>query len=529
MTGSSISATNGSAVWLSAGAGNASLLLRQGAQAPGLAAGTTIDNLLNAKYPFAFQVLDSGKAALVAPTLSGTTQGNVALYGPATGTLQALAASGQAWPTGSGSWSKANPPELITYENGRIAIRDPYFSAFSSIWAGSSAASLNLVLKSGQTAGGILIQGAGAPQIATSGKVTLIAGLPNTDPFADNSQVGYFVSSGSNITSLIKYHDPAPGFAAGTLVANPSGEYTNPSGAYVVTGTTTTSDSVVWKGNLAGGAITKVFSKSDFISRVPGATTCTLSQPLITTGGQIFVSVQLTGTSNVSGLWTGTSAADLKLLIRAGDHMPGGAGSYGGVSRFINSAGQVLFPFNNHYGLAGYDPSLGIVPLVKIGDVVEIAPNVKRTIAGIGVDYDTTYGLTASYNDGLPSPLNDRGQVVFTASFTDNTQAILTTRIPVAGDTNQDGIVDRIDLGTLQSHFGKPGTRADGDFNGDGLVGFKDFQMLEANYGRTPPGLPAAAVNAEDLIAAEQSVPEPSAMSWIAIVGSSFLCRRRRI
>jgi hypothetical protein len=214
-------------------------------------------------------------------------------------------------------------------------------------------------------------------------------------------------------------------------------------------------------------------------------------------------------------------------VIREGQQMPGGTGTYDGTTRFINSAGQVLLPFRNS-GLAGYDPSLGIVPLVKVGDVVEIAPNVKRTISGVGVSYDFDRGVTSSYNDGLPSPLNDQGQIVFSAAFTNNTFAILTTRIPIAGDTNQDGIVDRADLGTLIAHYGKAGTRSDGDFNLDGKVDFIDFQMLELNFGRTPPGMPAVAVDAADLLAAEQSLPEPLTIGSFILLLPIFMRRRRR-
>ena len=540
LTGSAISSSNSSGVWFAPGSNTASLLARQGDQVPGLAAGTRFAALSSPRFPLVYQVRSSGQAGLVAPTLSGTTSGNVILYGPATGTLKVLADSGQPWPSGQGSWSTSYPPILSAYDNGRLAITDPYFnaftSAFSSMWAGSSSTALNLVIKPGQAAGGIVIQSAWSPQITSTGKTTFGAG--RTGPFVGDDQSGFFVASGTTITTLLKYHDPAPGYPTGTIVNNPTGAYTAPAGAYVVTGTTTTGDTALWKGDLSGGALSKLYSRADFLPLVAGATGCALGAPLITPASQIFVTGTFSGTGiatlNDSALCTGTSTGDLKLLIRENDPIHGGAGSYDGVTRIVNAAGQVLLPFrvnsgstSSNYGLAGYDPSLGIVPLVKVGDQVEIAPNVKRTIKSVGVTYDASVGFGGSYNDGLPSPLNDLGQVVFGALFTDNTQAILTTRIPVAGDTNQDGIVDNTDLKTFLAHFGQPGTRTDGDFNGDGLVGFKDFQLLELNFGRHPPAVAAPNLDLAQLAVAEQSVPEPAIFASIA-ASALFVSRRRR-
>jgi hypothetical protein len=124
--------------------------------------------------------------------------------------------------------------------------------------------------------------------------------------------------------------------------------------------------------------------------------------------------------------------------------------------------------------------------------------------------------------------LNDLGQVAYKAVFTDGTQALLTTRVPVAGDTNYDGTVDATDVATFLAHYGLAGTRAEGDFNSDGVVGFNDFQMLELNFGRHPPGVAAGAVDDAALAAFGQSVPEPAAVVWLAAVALCAPRRRRR-
>jgi ELWxxDGT repeat protein len=53
---------------------------------------------------------------------------------------------------------------------------------------------------------------------------------------------------------------------------------------------------------------------------------------------------------------------------------------------------------------------------------------------------------------------------------------------PVPGDTNADGRVDSLDLLTLLSHFGQPGTRAAGDIDGNRTIDSADLLLMLANY-----------------------------------------------
>ena len=60
----------------------------------------------------------------------------------------------------------------------------------------------------------------------------------------------------------------------------------------------------------------------------------------------------------------------------------------------------------------------------------------------------------------------------------------------LAGDANQDNIVDHLDLAILGSAYGslraESGFDPRGDINGDGIVDFRDLAISGANYGNTP-------------------------------------------
>jgi hypothetical protein len=58
--------------------------------------------------------------------------------------------------------------------------------------------------------------------------------------------------------------------------------------------------------------------------------------------------------------------------------------------------------------------------------------------------------------------------------------------MPLPGDADLDGSVNRKDLSILLRNFNKTGDWSRGDFDRDGWVTFKDFQILERGFGRTP-------------------------------------------
>lgn len=87
--------------------------------------------------------------------------------------------------------------------------------------------------------------------------------------------------------------------------------------------------------------------------------------------------------------------------------------------------------------------------------------------------------------------------------------------VPIAGDTDVDGVVDDFDLATLQQNLGNPGDWFAGDFDGDGIVSLYDAYLLLTNY---EPGMPVSL--------AATPIPEPASLILVSLGGAALLRRR---
>ena len=106
--------------------------------------------------------------------------------------------------------------------------------------------------------------------------------------------------------------------------------------------------------------------------------------------------------------------------------------------------------------------------------------------------------------------------------------AVRLTKI-MAGDANEDDLVNGTDLALLAGVFGTSGqTWATGDFNGDGTVNGTDLALLAGNFGfdGTSSAAPAG-ISLEEAYAAIGVVPEPTSLALLAF-GGLMLGRRRR-
>ncbi len=82
----------------------------------------------------------------------------------------------------------------------------------------------------------------------------------------------------------------------------------------------------------------------------------------------------------------------------------------------------------------------------------------------------------------------------------------------IAGDANDDGVVDLDDFGVVRQHFGSGHQLSEGDLNLDGNVDLDDFGILKQNFGVAPA-----------------AVPEPAGWLPMAVGILSLIGARRRL
>ncbi|HUP82100.1 MAG TPA: choice-of-anchor tandem repeat NxxGxxAF-containing protein, partial [Pirellula sp.] len=155
--------------------------------------------------------------------------------------------------------------------------------------------------------------------------------------------------------------------------------------------------------------------------------------------GRISVVAVVSGNSvnelNELGLWSNgmSSDGDLKLVARQGNHAPGSNrdfvfGTF--LEPSINAAGQTVFMalgyqldngsvIDSAFGIWGENRA-GVLTLVaRAGQEVTLDTNDHRTIASL------SFASNSGGEDGHGSGLNDLGQVVFHATFTDGSSGIV--------------------------------------------------------------------------------------------------------
>jgi len=113
------------------------------------------------------------------------------------------------------------------------------------------------------------------------------------------------------------------------------------------------------------------------------------------------------------------------------------------------------------------------------------------------------------------SAVRIRGNAGGTDQFTTIVEIEAYGAMGIAGDCNEDGVVDAADYIALKSRMGQESaaTWADGDFNFDGDVDWADLQELMANFGTRCPGTAPAA-------------PEPGSVMLLMFGAAALLCRR---
>ena len=223
-----------------------------------------------------------------------------------------------------------------------------------------------------------------------------------------------------------------------------------------------------------------------------------------------------------TGIWAGP-ADDLQLIMHQGMPAPGTNATFGSFFRntpAINRFGQLAMPAAlfegsaNTSSLWATDIDGNLVMIGRSGGTLEVAPGDVRTISSI------SWLTTNGDDDGKPRGLNDLGQIVFSANFTDGTSGIFLSNAVahLPGDFNGDHVVDTADYIIWRCAAMTQDPIADGDRNGN--VDERDHELWREFYGATLPSDAGRIAGA--------SVPEPGTIVVLFGFISAFYVARNR-
>jgi dockerin type I repeat protein len=124
----------------------------------------------------------------------------------------------------------------------------------------------------------------------------------------------------------------------------------------------------------------------------------------------------------------------------------------------------------NNYGLFVLHPDGQVQVVARRGDPFDVS--------GDGSDVRIIFDLD-------PGNMNNSGEIVFKAIFTDGTVGICTGKNALAsGDASGDGTVNIVDLLIVISSWGacSNGEPCPADFNADGVVNVADLLIVLSNW-----------------------------------------------
>ncbi|HEY4313291.1 MAG TPA: choice-of-anchor tandem repeat NxxGxxAF-containing protein [Pirellulales bacterium] len=431
------STTNGG-IFTSLSPGNLSLVVLQGANAPGTSGQFLTGNTSVPINP-ANEIAASG-------LLTNNRQG-IWVGHPSADTLVAL--SGNPAPLPGGFLFGTAPSA---------------FSDYSPVldWTGDVLFQTGLQNSSGQAISGAAVnwvEGGGAPPSAIARTGGPVNGY---DPTASFTSLG---SPGIALNSLVAYsgtfNDPAAGivngsgiFAGAPGIQSPvavtggiaqgvlnatfqtvgfrststgSSVHVNVAGNTIFFGTITgpgvqqgVNDHGVWLsfGSIGFPASTLVARQGD---QVPGLPAGTMFSAFTDSGlgnGSAAILAQISGpgiaAANNTGIWEGVPG-NLHLFVRNGDSIADGSNAplmVNGLSHFtMNSIGDVIAQLSDN-SIIGESTAGQLMVIARPGDSIQVAPGDFRTIQSIVT-------VAGGETSGGATALNDMGLVTFTATFTD--------------------------------------------------------------------------------------------------------------
>ena len=455
LTGPGVTGTNNSGIW-SGGPGSVVLLMREGAAAPGTAAGVNYSSMDFSLTPNA-----SGQSAFIAQvTGSGVTTANDrGIWSGIPGGVGLVAREGNPAP-GAGAGVNYN----FSFTS-QVTLNGAGQSAFFGLLTGSGVTSANddgiwvgtaggpgsvaLLARSGSQASGLAAgvnySSFGVPAINAAGQSAFVGSVsgPGITPGLNDSCI--WSGGVDSLVLVARGNEPAPGTGAGVNFMTLSNITFNASSqsaffAYLTgAGVANDNDSGIWAG--APGTVALVAREGNPApGTAPGVNfshfAIATTTPTLNQGGQSAFEARLTGsgitTANDSGVWAGAPGS-LAKVFREGDVAPGaGTGTRFGDASLLplafNDRGDVVFfsvltgpsvTIENDNSLWFSDVTGNVSLIVRDGNSLEVAPGDTRVIS----DLAAFLGGSGD-EDGFPCGFNDVGQLAFYAAFTDGSKGI---------------------------------------------------------------------------------------------------------
>jgi len=470
LTGTAVNETNDDGIWSEGGGAGLALVARSGNQAPDTGTGVNFAGLGDPVLNNAGHTAFTGE--LVGTGVDRLNASGIWSEGAGAGLALVVRSGNQAPGTDSGVkfFIYTEDPPLLN-DNGQTAfygeLFGPNVGVFNnnSIWSEGGDAGLALVARERDQVLGTSTDFSFRFLNSLLGLVFNNAG--NTAFPAEFDGPGVDVTTGTGIwsegrglgpTLIARTGDQAPGTDIGVNFFNVYNPAINDAGQIAFSGGLTVAGGIsgsgygIWSEGGGEGLALVVRSGTPAPGTDPGATFRVFSRPVLNSAGQTAFWGQLTGTGvsrnfNDTGLWREKPAGDvIELVARAGNQVPGmEAGFYfRNLSQFdppaLNGAGQIAFQAYYANGKGDFGSGIwaedldGTLQLIaRTGDLLDVSddPHLEdlRTISDIMFNFDLFEDTGTGNEDGRRSSFNDRGQLAFTALFTDGTSGVFVSNL----------------------------------------------------------------------------------------------------
>jgi hypothetical protein len=232
--------------------------------------------------------------------------------------------------------------------------------------------------------------------------------------------------------------------------------------------------------------------------------------------------------SQRTGIWAGLPG-QLERVVRQGDPAPGTDDVFYAMYRntpALNRFGQIAFPVQLEVpGTSTRSDSIwatdiegNLTMIARVGQSLEVAPGDERTIRWL--HFNTFHGD----DDGRPRSLNDFGQVVFHAEFTDGSYGLFLSNAvrQLPGDYDRNGVVDAGDYVVWRRSLGQIAENLAADGNRDNRVDADDFAIWTEFFGQV------AEASTATIAGPFPAVPEPASGVLLAMSLGALVRARKR-